>query len=68
MARNVGGIDRVIRAVVAVGIFAWVGLDNEMGYAEMMILSAVALVLLLTSIFSFCPVYRLVGIKTCKAK
>ena len=68
MAKNVGGIDRVIRAVVAVGIFAWVGLNNEMGYAEMMILSAVGLVLLLTAIFGFCPAYLPFGIKTCKTK
>lgn len=68
MAKNVGGVDRLIRAVVGIGIFAWVGLSNEMGYGVMMISSAIGFVLILTAIFGWCPAYWTFGIKTSKPK
>jgi Protein of unknown function (DUF2892) len=60
MKVNVGGVDRILRAIVGlvligltitgtIGIWGWVGL-----------------IVLATGIFSFCPAYGLLGIKTCK--
>jgi hypothetical protein len=58
LTRNEGLIDRATRillgfallALVVVGPHSWIGL--------------VGLVPLLTGIFGFCPIYRLVGIRT----
>ena len=60
MKVNVGGMDRLLRAIAGlvliglilmgiIGVWGWLGL-----------------ILLATEIFSFCPTYGLLGIKTCK--
>lgn len=69
MAKNVGGMDRVIRGVVGAGLLASLMLNNSFieTYGMPWIMIA-GVVLLLTSIFKFCPVYLPFGIKTCKAK
>ncbi|WP_300300887.1 DUF2892 domain-containing protein [Ferrovibrio sp.] len=64
MRSNVGGIDRVLRILVGLGLLSllvwypgewrWVGL--------------VGLVPLLTGLFSFCPLYTLLGLNTCPLK
>ncbi len=61
MKANVGGIDRVLRAVLgailigltlsgAIGAWGWIGL-----------------VLLGTAAVGFCPLYPLIGLNTCRA-
>ena len=64
MKKNMGVVDRAIRTVVAVVIavlyFAHV-IDGTLA----LILGIVALIFLLTSLISFCPVYALLGLKTC---
>ena len=69
MAKNVGGMDRVIRGVVGAGLLASLMLNNSFieTYGMPWIMIA-GMVLLLTSIFKFCPAYLPFGIKTCKAK
>lgn len=67
MKKNMGGADRVIRIIVAavVGILFWQGIiAGTLGY----VLLALAGVFLLTSFVSFCPLYALVGLNTCKVK
>jgi hypothetical protein len=61
MKKNVGTIDRVIRLIIALAIFiiayiyhSWWGL--------------VGLIPLLTSLIGWCPVYALLGIRTCKVE
>lgn len=60
MKVNVGGVDRILRAIVGlvliglaisgtIGVWGWVGV-----------------ILLATGVFSFCPAYSLMGINTCK--
>ena len=68
MAKNVGGIDRVIRAVVGIALIAY-AIMNWPG-ANWMVPAAgvVGAVALLTAIFGFCPAYLPFGIKTCKTK
>lgn len=62
MTRNVGMPDRVIRviaglvlAVVGIGVLGPIG-----GY----VLALVGIVLILTGLVGFCPLYRLLGIDT----
>lgn len=63
MNKNVGTIDRVIRAVVGVaaviGAFS-LGLTSVWG----IVLAVVAVIALVTAIVGFCPLYRLFGIST----
>ena len=60
MTANVGGIDRVLRAVLGVVLIAlvFVGPQTPWGW--------LGLVPLLTGVVGFCPLYRLVGVNTCK--
>ena len=67
MKKNMGGTDRIIRLIVAivVAILFWQGvITGTLGY----VLLGVAVVFLLTSFISFCPLYSLVGLNTCKVK
>lgn len=63
MNKNVGTIDRVIRAVIGVaaviGAFS-VGVTSVWG----IVLAVVAVIALVTAIVGFCPLYRLFGIST----
>lgn len=60
MTANVGGIDRILRIVVGLALLSlvFVGPQTPWGY--------IGLIPLLTGIFSYCPAYTLLGIKTCK--
>jgi hypothetical protein len=63
MNANVGSIDRVIRVVLGLGILSAVfWLQGSMRW-----LGLIGLVPLLTGIFSFCPLYTVLGIRTCPA-
>ncbi len=67
MKSNVGTIDRVIRlllAVVLVVLFFTNVVAGTLGY----VLLALAGVLTLTSLISFCPLFLLFGISTAKKK
>jgi len=56
---NVGGIDRTLRIVAGLAAISLVFLGPQTPWAW------VGLIPLVTGIFSFCPLYALVGIKTC---
>jgi hypothetical protein len=58
MSRNEGTIDRVIRVVLGIALLslAFVGPKTWIGL--------VGVVPLLTGLVGFCPLYRLVGIRT----
>jgi ABC-type polysaccharide/polyol phosphate export permease len=60
MTANVGGIDRVLRAVLGVVLIAlvFVGPQTPWGW--------IGVVPLLTALVRFCPLYPLLGISTCK--
>ena len=67
MKKNMGKTDRIIRVLIAliVGALYFTGtLTGTLG----IILLAVAGIFLLTSVVSFCPLYTLVGLSTCKTK
>jgi Protein of unknown function (DUF2892) len=68
MAKNVGGADRVIRAVVGAGLIYY-AMSNLPGAQDWMVPAGmVGFILLLTAIFSRCPAYMPFGINTCKTK
>ncbi len=58
MTKNIGLIDRLLRAVVGIALVAW-ALTSGPGWAW------IGVVPLLTSAVSFCPAYALLGIRTC---
>ena len=64
MAANVGGIDRVIRIVVAIApLSLFFVLEANARY-----LGLIGLVMLATGVFCFCPAYTIFGINTCPMK
>ena len=67
MKKNVGSIDKIIRlllAAVLIILFVLNVVSGTFGY----ILLALAVILILTSLFSFCPIWMIFGVKTCKAE
>ena len=64
MNANVGGIDRALRIVVGIVLFAlFFVLEGNARY-----LGLLGLVMLATGIFRFCPAYTLLGVNTCPMK
>lgn len=61
MTTNVGNMDRIARAVIgaALVIAALSGLIGAWGW--------LGFVLLATAVFSFCPVYAVLGMNSCDA-
>jgi multisubunit Na+/H+ antiporter MnhF subunit len=69
MAKNVGGIDRIVRAVVGIGLIAWVMTSNSNFVTDyMVIIGLVGFVVLLTAVFSWCPAYFPFHINTKKSQ
>ena len=56
---NVGGIDKVLRIVAGLILIAlvFVGPQTPWGW--------IGLVPLLTGLFGFCPLYKIIGMNTC---
>jgi hypothetical protein len=63
MKKNMGRMDRGIRLSLAVLYFT-----NVIGGTTAIVLGVIAIVFALTSFISFCPLYPLLGINTCKKK
>lgn len=64
MQKNVGTLDRTARLVVAAVIAALYFTGNISGTAAA-VLGIVAVVFVLTSVVRWCPLYRLLGLRTC---
>jgi hypothetical protein len=62
MTTNVGGIDRVLRAVLGVALVALavMGTIGPWGW--------IGLVPLATAVLGFCPLYAMLGLSTCPMK
>lgn len=65
MKKNVGSVDTIIRVAIAVALIAVAFLMN-VGATLQIVLLVLAGVALLTGIVGFCPLYRLIGVRTCK--
>lgn len=67
MKKNMGGADRIIRILVA-ALFAYLYFGGVVTGTPGLILVILGGVFVLTSLVSFCPLYSLFGINTCKVK
>ena len=65
MTRNVGPTDRIVRFLVAAAALV-VALVVGAGSVGGIVLLAVAAVMAVTGAVGTCPLYRLVGVNTCK--
>ena len=61
MNTNVGGIDRIVRAVIGIALIIW-------ALAGGPVWAWIGVVPLATSLFKFCPLYTLIGFNSCAAK
>jgi len=67
MKKNMGGLDKVIRVILALvaGLLVYFEVVNEiLAY----ILLTLASVFVLTSLIGFCPLYGIFGINSCRTK
>lgn len=61
-ARNVGGIDRILRIAIGLALLAGFFMYTEASYRW---LFPLGLIPLFTGIFGTCPLYRLFGMSSC---
>ncbi|GAB4164558.1 MAG: DUF2892 domain-containing protein [Winogradskyella sp.] len=67
MKKNMGNLDKSIRIAIAIGIallYYFNIIEGTLAY----VLMALAIIFLLTSFISFCPLYIPFGWNTCKRK
>ena len=67
MKKNMGNVDKGIRTVIAIGVallYYFNVIEGTLAY----VLMAFAIIFLITSLISFCPLYTLFGANTCKTK
>ncbi|WP_370402480.1 YgaP family membrane protein [Sulfitobacter sp. JB4-11] len=69
MTANLGNFDRVVRAMLGLILLVApllnkpaIWSNGTFAFASM----AIGIILLGTSLFRFCPLYRLIGISTCR--
>jgi len=67
MTKNMSNADKGVRIVIAIAV-ALLYYFNVIQGTLAYILMAVAIILLITSLVNFCPLYKLLGINTCKIK
>jgi drug/metabolite transporter superfamily protein YnfA len=67
MKKNMGSADRVIRILLGVLFIVLYALKTTEGTLGL-VLAIVGGVFVLTSLVSFCPLYTILGINTCKVK
>ncbi len=67
MAKNVGGLDRIVRIVAGIGLMAAAMMSNSDFMMNYMVpVGIVGFVLFLTGVFKWCPAYTPFGINTGK--
>ncbi|MBK7305706.1 MAG: DUF2892 domain-containing protein [Chitinophagaceae bacterium] len=67
MKKNMGTADRILRIVLA-AVIAFLYYNKTITGTLGIVLLVLAGVFVLTSLISFCPLYKLVGLNTCPAK
>lgn len=67
MKKNVSNLDKGIRVAIAALVALLYYFDVITGTLAY-VLMGVGIILLVTSLINFCPLYRLLGINTCKLK
>jgi len=61
MKANVGTIDKAVRAVLGIALIAWALMGGP-------VWAWIGVIPLATAVFSWCPLYMLVGMNTCSNK
>ena len=64
-AKNVGGIDRILRIVIGLALIAGFFLNADGAYRWLYLIGIVPLA---TGVFQTCGLYALLGINTCPMK
>jgi uncharacterized membrane protein YtjA (UPF0391 family) len=64
MQKNMGTLDKTLRLIVAVIAVALAATGTLTG-TPALVAYIVAAVFVVTSLVSFCPLYRLIGLRTC---
>ncbi|MCP4055387.1 MAG: DUF2892 domain-containing protein [Mesoflavibacter sp.] len=67
MKKNMGALDKSLRVLIAIVIALLFYLDVIEGTLAY-VLMAFAIIFLITSFISFCPLYTILGINTCRRK
>ncbi|GAB2819509.1 YgaP family membrane protein [Ferruginibacter profundus] len=67
MKKNMGSTDRITRLLIA-AVVAVLYFTNVITGTLGIVLLIIAGVFVLTSVISFCPLYTILGISTCKTK
>lgn len=67
MKKNVGGLDRIVRLVVAVVLVALSYFKVVEGNLAT-VFYVLAGIFVFTSLVNFCPLYTIFGLNTCKVK
>jgi hypothetical protein len=67
MKKNMGSTDKIIRLILA-AVFIILFMANIVAGALGYILLGLAVVFILTSVVSFCPLYTLINANTCPVK
>ena len=65
MRKNVGSIDKLVRLLIAIALIVLFYLEIITGTLGIIAL-VLALVLSITSLVSFCPIYALFGLSSCE--
>lgn len=64
MKKNVNSVDRIIRIVLSLVLFSsFFFLEGNLRF-----IALIGLIPLITGAISFCPLYRILGVSTCKIK
>jgi len=65
MTKNMGSADRIVRTLIAI-VAIYLYFSGIVTGVVGIILIVLSSIFLLTSLISFCPLYRIFGVKTCK--
>jgi len=69
MKKNMGTYDRIIRTIIGISILFYIQSGNVIGETTgTVVLFILAIILIVTSIFSICLCYMPFGISTCPVK
>ncbi len=68
MKKSVGSIDKIIRIILAIGIGYYAYSNDVEPQWLQIILYVVPVILVITSLTGFCPIYSIFGTNTCKRK
>jgi hypothetical protein len=71
MTTNVGTIDRLLRAAIGI-VLLWLAFASGLPAMDATIIgygaAVIGVVMLLTALFSTCPLYSIFGIRTCRVR